>query len=126
MIDDRTEHYDLPQPSASNTLAEDVGRLRSALVGVDSALYAVERQTGEAGYVASGLSAALAFLPNGLLSSISETLSDGRVRVTSCGYDINNQLTSLRVDLGSTRRTTTYTYNTSGVLTAWATTETPL
>lgn len=126
MIDDRTEHYDLPQPSASNTLAEDVGRLRTALADVDSALYAVELQTGEAGYVASGLSAALLFRPNGLLSSITEYLSDGRTRVTSCGYDTENQLISLRVDLGSTRRLTTYTYNTSGVLTDWTTTETPL
>ena len=52
MIDDRTTHYDLPQPSASNTLAEDVARLRTALSGADSALHAIELQTGEAGYVA--------------------------------------------------------------------------
>lgn len=125
MIDDRTEHYSLQQPHASNTLAEDVVRLRSALTGADSALYTLEQQTGEVGYVASGLSATLTFLPNGLLSNINETLSDGQVRVTSCGYDNLDQLTSLRVDLGLVRRTTTYIY-TDSVLTSWTTVETPL
>lgn len=39
-INDLTEHYSLALPNQSNTLKDDVARLRSALTGVDSALHA--------------------------------------------------------------------------------------
>lgn len=126
MIDDRTDHYDLPLPAASNTLNEDVGRLRSALSGLDAAVFVIDQQTNESSYSASGMSASLTFQSSGALASMSEILSNGDVRVTSFGYDLEGVLTSVRVDLGATRRTTTYTYHASGLLTGWETTEVAL
>lgn len=38
MIDDRTTNLNLPKPNALNLLADDVGRLRTALDGIDTAV----------------------------------------------------------------------------------------
>ena len=48
------------------------------------------------------------------------------MRTTTFAYDLSNILTSVQVDLGTTRRTTFYTYDAGGQLTAWTTTEVPL
>ncbi|QNJ57342.1 hypothetical protein Dolphis_35 [Pseudomonas phage Dolphis] len=38
MIDDRTEHLDLPLPHVDNDLSFDVERIRAALVAIDAAI----------------------------------------------------------------------------------------
>lgn len=38
MIDDRTQHLNLPLPSADNYIHDDVARLRDALVSIDAAI----------------------------------------------------------------------------------------
>ena len=48
MIDDKTQHHQLPLPHADNLLSEDLPRLRDALTQIDAALHNESRARGEA------------------------------------------------------------------------------
>lgn len=47
MIDDRTSNLNLPKPNQGNTLLEDVGRLRTALDGIDTAVAGKENTSSK-------------------------------------------------------------------------------
>lgn len=48
MIDDRTQHKNLPLPNDKNLLSDDVERLRAALTAIDSALHTASQELSQA------------------------------------------------------------------------------
>jgi hypothetical protein len=135
MIDDRTAHYSLALPNQDNKLEDDVSRLRSAIAGVDTEIYAVALKLASDDPLLNTLQeivdAAKSLIAkierteipakttltytDGLVTTVSEKLTDNRFRTTVLTYN-SGVLNTETVTLGGESYRTTYSYN-NGVLT---------
>ncbi len=129
MIDQRTTHFDFPQPHPSNRLDEDVSRLRETIQSIDNLLnWAAQRIDSDdpigtipalvtAAKAAKAdilqlipaSAAAFAYDAEGRVAQITETLPGGAARETTFVYSGSVLATETTVCDGIARRTT-YNY----------------
>ena len=69
-------------------------------------------------------SGTIGYSESGQIITMSEQLLSGKYQNTAYTYDINNErIVTEVITIGSATKTTTYTYNSSNVLTSWITVE---
>jgi YD repeat-containing protein len=126
MIDDRSTRYQLPLPHPANALSEDVGRLRSALSGLDGLLYTAQSNLGLAldHQTHWATSTSIGYDGDGRVSTITEQVGD-LLYTTTLTYT-NALITAVQTDGNNTRRTETLAYDVNDRLTGITVTETPL
>ncbi|WP_020504691.1 hypothetical protein [Lamprocystis purpurea] len=133
MTDTVTPWVGLPLPHQDNTLEYDLPRLRAALTSIDGLLHLLDQLTvsddpllgtmqglvNAARAVRADLlqlvpasSTALAYNLDGTISTLSETLPDAVVRVTTYTYDpTTGDVLTVTVAVAGTTYRTTYTYS---------------
>lgn len=121
-----TPNYYLPLPHAGNTLAEDVARLISALVLVDTALDGQQTQITDNDFALPAVNAAGTFSVDGMVLTWLETLNDGRTRSAAYTYLSNGMIDTETVVIGTLQRIVNFNYDLNGRLTGWTTTESAL
>ena len=126
MIENTTARFAFQLPHPANNLADDVGRLRSALGGIDGTLYTV--QTTLAARLAAqthwATTTTITYDGAGRVATVTEQYGL-TVYTTTLTYT-NDLVTRVQMDGNGVRRTEDLTYNGSGLLTGVAATETSL
>lgn len=125
MIDDRTAHFSFALPHPTNSLDQDVLRLREAISGADGMFNWCQVRIGELAHVVRTKVASITYDGAGRVASLVETLIDLATRTTIYAYDGNGLVTTETVVQDGWQRVTTYSYS-AGRLAGWTTVETPV
>lgn len=117
-IDDRTANLSLALPNASNTLLDDVARLRSALTSIDSILFGKATPadiTAAISVLTAGAPAALDTL-NELAAAINDDASYAATITTALGNKLDKTTIATAVVLGLIKQGVGVTVDGTGVL----------